>query len=164
MVVDEEQCYEAWEKILQRHSRATGDYSYSRYTDTLRSYGDYIAQYQIIKACLLKLTLVKDQPTIDYLEVEGYPIDTTTDYTFARSLEDAFRKSNNLVTKILSKKKELEMFESKQKQGENFPLEEMQKNLAQISSMLGFVIDDELLLSRYNEYVKLARTKAKEKR
>jgi len=142
-----------WDEILRRNGQESGNLDFNNYIDHLRTYAYLISEFVLIKACLSKLTIIPvDVEAVETLTKKGYVIDLTTSKTFLDSVRRATTKSNNLVTKIAAKQKELE----KMGRSEGKPLT-FAKALANISKQLKFSVDRNLTLAEYNEYVKLLK-------
>jgi hypothetical protein len=144
----DEECINAWEMILRESSTATNNLDYLNYFETLKAYAILINEYNFIKACLLKISLMIDYTCINYLCLLGYNINTSNSAAYARSIEKNARKSNNLMTKILTKQKELELYAS-ETQGSLTNIEEI---LGNISEAIGRELDDTIKLARFNFY------------
>jgi hypothetical protein len=159
-----EKCMEAWEEIVKRNAEENGSYEYQNYLDNLKQYYRLIAEHTLIKASLLKLTYKVDPELAKYLTSRGYVIrlgkrKASDSEAYANSIHAAIKKSDNLVTKIEMKRKEMTNTTNMKGQVKNF--ESVMGNLI---SLLGFEVrGDELTLARYNEYKKFIKQKYKPK-
>lgn len=148
------ECIEVWEQIVTRSCKATGSFDYMHYIETLRTYGLLIARYNIIKACLFKLTIVIGDPeSMEYVTGEGYDINVSSTKAYMESIALAFTRSNALTTRILSKRKELDGYMTSESKDETT----IEESMAYMSSNLGFNIETNITLARFNEYKKIIR-------
>jgi len=141
------ECFEAWEKILQRQSKLTGDFTYINYLDTLKQLWNLIRNYNIIQACLIKLQFMIDLSMIKYLAQEGYEIKNGPDGTIALSLKRAFQKSKSFLTKIETRQKQLKDF------GKTSDGDSRDSTVADIIAPLvlnGANVDEDISLSMFN--------------
>lgn len=156
-----EELLTAWEAIVELSSEATGQLEYSTYKDLLVSYGELIAQYNVDKMLLLKLCLVVDDLAIGELRERGYNIATSGATAYAKSLVDAFTRSNNLVTRIEMKQKELKRF-STSVNIEQYKVT-YEQILAQLNAALGFSVSENITLSAFHEYQRIIKRRNKPK-
>lgn len=154
---DSGQYLEAWERIVKKQAKETGSNQYNSLLQLLKGYALIVNDHTLIRACLVLLTIGKpNEEYIAILKSKGYNIDVNN---YRASLEASFRKCENLVTKAVMKKKELErMFEGKESEGETKGFEEV---LANLNFALGFTVEDTITLARYNEYQKILKAKQK---
>src|SRR5690606_30327280 len=102
---------EAWEELIKKNQRANGSNKFDNHFNSLQSYALMLNEYVLIKSALIKLAgeyaLQKepDLETIELLKQKGYKIDLKK---YQESLEAGFKKAENLVTKVISKKNEIE--------------------------------------------------------
>lgn len=158
-----EKCMEAWEEIVRRNAEENGDYTYQNYVDNLKEYYRLIAEHTLIKASLLKLTYKVDPMLCKYLTSRGYVIrlgkqKAADSQAYGNSIIAAVRKSDNLITKIRMKQKE--MTNTTNLKGQSKTFEAVMGNLI---SLLGFEVSADLTLARYNEYKKFIKQKYKPK-
>lgn len=157
--VEDEQCLVEWEKIVKQTGEASGDYSYLSRLDNYRTYISLLAEFNIVKAMLLRLCYIIDDNYISYLRKKGYKIDISGAKGYSDSIIAAMARSNNLVTKIKMKSnemiKEAENSEN-QKAGTGF-----EETLANLCAQLGFEVNDNVTLARFNEYRKIIQLKNK---
>lgn len=155
--VTNEQLAEAWEQIVKRNSSHNGSYQYGSYFQLLQAYELLINEYQMIKAMLTKLSIKVDAETINDLKQKRFFINTKSSALYEESLLAAGRKVENLVTKIRMKQNEMRELENKGGKDEmRVGFEELMANL---SMGLGFSVEDNITLARYNEYQKLLKKK-----
>jgi hypothetical protein len=144
----DDECFAAWESLLIRNSKATGDLDYSNYFQLVQTYGLLLAKYNVVKACILKLTYTIDSRVVGILEEFGYSLDLTSNLTYATTLNNASISSNNIVTKLATIQKQLAEYEDKDSE----PLT-IGKIIADINTAMKFqAIDSDVLLSEFNEY------------
>lgn len=107
------------------------------------------------------LLLVIDQPTIEYLNSQGYKIDTAHGQEqYEKSIAAAIVKSSNLNSKLKQKLNQIETFnqgliEKRKSFADKEGASGFEAQLATISFHLGFAVDDAITLAKYNEYVKI---------
>jgi len=137
---------EVWEDIIKKNGEATGNKSYGQFLDLSIKKLKYLNEYSIVRALLVKLTIREDADDIRELNKRGYKIDVTD---YKQTIENAFRKCNNLSTKIGTTVATLnKLTDSK----DNISFDTL---LAELSSSLGFVVNEDITLARYNEYNKV---------
>lgn len=158
-----EKCAEAWEEIVRRNAEENGSYEYQNYMDNLREYYRLIAEHTLVKASLLKLTYKVDPQLARYLTSRGYVIrlgkqKASDSEAYANSIRSAISKSDNLVTKIKMKQKEMTSTTNLKGQVKSF--ESVMGNLI---ALLGFEVSANITLARYNEYKKFIKQKYKPK-
>lgn len=140
---------ERWEAIIKRHNEESGNLEFNNYFSNLQVYTGLLTEYIIVKACVLKLSIPPvDVDVVALLNSKGYAIDLTTPKNFRKSLTSADIRSNNLVTKIMSKQNELDSY---RKIDGGKPVT-FSKAIANLSMGLGFSVDRYLTLSEYNEF------------
>lgn len=154
--VDREGLVKAWEKIVEDNSKATGIVSYGTYKTLLISYAKLIADYNIVKAQLVKLMYVVDDPSITELGKKGYKIDTSSTLRYTESITAALHRSDNIITRIQVKQKDLERFIKSSESGRKVTYEELMANL---NSSIGFA-EGGVTLARYNEYQRILKRKS----
>jgi hypothetical protein len=145
---------EIWESIIKRHNDNNGNFDFNNYVDAIRSYAYLLSEYMIIKACLLKLSMKLNYDVVIELNERGYVIDYTTPQRFRETLQAANSRSNNLVTKIISKQKEIEKYGTKG--GKGAPLT-FAKALMDLSGALGYSIPRDITLAEFDEGKKLIK-------
>lgn len=168
--INPDACREKWEDIVKANSEANDNRKYFKYRNILKVHGGLVQEYSVVKAMITKLLYEVDKEYIDFLNIKGYRIYTGKgDYSltkeqrnekYAMSLVNASKRADNLLTKIQSNKNELDLL-----QQDNEVLSSnatMGAALANVGSILGFDIPDDILLCKFNEYVKIANAKAKQ--
>ena len=138
---------EAWEEIVKKNGEATGNKSYGQFLDLSIKRLKYLNEYVIVRALLVKLTIREDAGDINELNKRGYKIDVAD---YKQTVENAFRKCNNLSTKIGTTVATLNKLTGDSKANISFDT-----LLAELSSSLGFVVNEDITLARYNEYNKV---------
>jgi len=124
--------------------------------NSFKAYIRYQAMYIMVGALLTKLQFVVDRDAVKELAKHGYNI-TLTQNDYAPSIYAAFNKLQNINSKIASKQTELEQLMKggeAMREGLNFG-----NLIAEVSTALGFRVGTDILLSEYNSYVKLIRSK-----
>lgn len=161
--VSPERCSEAWEEIVRRNAEENGSYDYQNYLNNLKEYYRLISEHTLVKAALLKLSYKVDPILAKYLTSRGYVIRlgkqrAVDSEAYANSIFAAVKKSDNLVTKIRMKRKE--MTNTTNLKGNSKTFEAM---MASLISLLGFEVNSNITLARYNEYKKFIKQKYKPK-
>lgn len=149
------ECMAQWERIVKNNIDHNGNNEYEISLWGMKNIAMLISDYNVIKASLLKLSFMVDDAALAILNGKGYRIDTTTASGYLSSLSQAFINSDSLLTKIQSKKAELEKLNAKGTGREHT----FQEALANISYLLGFGVSENIKLSAYNEYIHILKTK-----
>jgi hypothetical protein len=147
-------CLQQWEKIVLASNQVRGKNDYGQFLKAYHAYNRLLQDFNGIKATLMVLCYVLDYERIKWVRAKGYKIDLKNSQTYATSLAAAIRKSDNIMTKLTMKKNELVKMGQEAKEGKD-KAQTFQAVMAALSVELGQVIPDDLLLSRYNEFVKL---------
>lgn len=145
-----DECYEKWELIVRDNNKSNGNYQYSSYLDHCKAYNSLLREYNVIKATLITLCFTVDDEQITYLKKKGYVISTTSREDYVTSLNAAFRKSDNLITRIGMKKKQIEKL-TNQVGITNPTFDQLMAGLIHA----GYTVTDDITLVRYNELKKL---------
>jgi len=166
---DELACAKQWDLIIQKNYQTNGGHDYLNFVDSMKSYGHFLSEYNLIKATLLKLislnlevgivigmneVFIQDDELIADLRNRGYRIDTTDKNTFCDSLNKAMQRSEHLVTRMKMKANEINEMMKDNGGSQAVSFEEI---IANLSFMLGFELPDTLTLARYNEYKKILK-------
>jgi hypothetical protein len=158
---DNEQCLIAWEAIIKKQQEITGNNQYNAFFRLNKGYLLNLNDYTLIRACLILTGINNIFPDYEYIKIlkeKGYNIDTSTPETIIDSVNGGLQKCDGLITKATTKRKEIEMImnqnESKDKVG-------FESAIANLNYQLGFNVDDNLTLSRFNEYQKIIKAKHK---
>jgi hypothetical protein len=155
-----ELCAKHWESIIQQNNKAQGKQDYDFLLKQYQAYNRLLRLYNGVKSHLIILCYSIDWESITYVRSKGYKINTQNSETYAESLAAAMNKSNNIITKLQSKKNELEKMVAEAKQAAaNKPT--FESLMAALSFNLTYTVPDDILLSRYNEYLKLIEKKNK---
>lgn len=156
----DQECLNAWEQIVRKQEKVTGSNQYNSVLQLLKGYASLMNDHTVIRACLVYLKNGPiDWEIIKLLKSKGYSIDTTNRATVLESVRTSLQRNENLVTKATMKKKELErMFQTKAEASERRGFEEI---LANLNFALGFTVDENITLARYNEYQKILKARAK---
>jgi hypothetical protein len=157
-----DECAQAWENIMVKNGKVTGNLDYLNYFETYKQFQLLVSKYHMLKAILMKLAYPAffgfDKVKIQYMISEGYRIKLNTIEAYVASVQAADKRVNSLVTKILTKKAQLEnMFKDKGK-------EEEPQGFYEIIAYLiaeGFNINNDITLATYNQLVKIIRKKKK---
>lgn len=169
----DDECLLAWEQIVKKQEKITGSNQYNSVLQLMKGYASLLNDHSVIRACLIHImngamlnadALPLDWEVLQVLKSKGYTIRTSQRSETLEDIKNGLRRNENLITKATMNKKALEkMFKDRQdKQEEQKGFEEI---LANLNFALGFNVDENITLSRYNEYQKIliARAKAEEK-
>jgi hypothetical protein len=157
-----DECFEQWEEIVKRTGDATGEGGYRSYFEKLKSYAKLVNDFNQIKINLTVLYFQIDIDCLVYLRKKGYKINTSSNEKYLQSLNDAMHRSDNIISKILSKHKEIQKAVGERKgSNKQMGFEEM---MAHLKMNLEMQVSDDVTLARYNEYYKIIKAKqAKQK-
>lgn len=145
-----------WEALVKKSSKENNNFNFDYYFSTAQSHELLVNEYNLVKACILKLIvrdmrkLEYDKPVVELLRNKGYKIDVSSKLAYLTCLENAQQRSNNLITKIITKQKELTRLGKSEGPPTTFA-----QALASVSAGMGFEINDGITLSLYNEYKKI---------
>lgn len=139
-----EECLAVWEELVNRNNNGQ---VFSAYFDSSQKYALLISDYNTIKATLFILLFEVDNDAIAFLKRKGYVIDTSSRAKYDASLALAMKTSDNLLTKIQMKQNEIASMCDNGSRMVGF-----EEVVANISFLLGFTINDDITLARYNEY------------
>lgn len=146
-----EQCLDAWEKVMVSNEKAGNSNHLMNYRDLSQSYLQLIREHQLIKACILKLSIVHgDKECIETLRENGYFIDTKDKFAYFTTLTNSLSNSNNLITQIMMKRNELDKLSEADKKNKI----EFEDMIAEVSFSLKFQLPTDITLAQYNAYVK----------
>lgn len=161
----DEQCSVAWEELLRLNAKHNNDLSFMKQVSNLRSFAGLFADYLIIKADLLKVfilfrgagvVLQQDDELILELGRGGYKIQCDSVGGYAASIERAMHASDAIATQLIMKKNKLTVSKEEQESVTPMGIEEV---IANLSYQLGYEVNDNITLSRFNEYKKIVRAK-----
>lgn len=156
-------CAERWEEIVRINAEVNGSYEYNNYLESCKEYYRLVAEHTLIKASLLKLSYKVDPELAKYLTSRGYVIrlgkrKASDSDAYANSIDAALRKSDNLVTKIRMKQREMTNTTNIKGQVKSF-----ESVMGALSAALGWEPGPDITLARYNEYKKFLKEKFKKK-
>ena len=144
----------AWEEITRLNSQSTG--RTSEQLDNIKDYVRLLSKYSAAQASIMQLHLCVDDEAILYLASNGYKIDTSSNTAYRDTLKSAQRKAANVVTKIESKYKEI--MDAAAQADPDTPLQSgIETMLAAVSATLGFNVESNVTLARFNEYNKIIK-------
>jgi hypothetical protein len=147
-------CLQRWEEIVKENAEQNNNQDYDSYFQGLKLYSTLQAEYVLAKALLTYLCFSIDYEHITHLRKLGYKIDTTNTESFTVSLSNGLRKADNLKTKIETKMKELQLLFKGDGNGKPETFEQV---LAHLNAGLGFNVNEDITLSRFNEYKKILK-------
>ncbi len=148
---------EAWEAIVKENNEKNGSNAYTSYFEGIQNYYTLSNEYTMVRAMLIKIAMVVDWDTIKILNAKGYRINTKSSAKYAESIERAFKKSSNLMTRAKMKFNEINLLSA----GTDGKGESFEEVMANLTAMLKFVVPDDITLSRYNEYRKVIKNRSK---
>lgn len=158
---NDEQCFEAWEQLIQDNDKAKGLNRFNAYMSLSKAYARLIATLNEVKIYLIKLSYTFDKEIVNILKQKGYKVDCSNSDAYALSLQQAFSKSDNLITKIVMKRNEILAMGANTGTSAIITVEDL---LATISSQLGFSVDENVTLARYNKYCSIISKQQKDGR
>lgn len=157
-------CLEAWEAIVKKQQEVTGNNQYTAFFRLNKGYLIHLNDHILIRACLILIAISEnpEQEYFDILKDKGYNIDTSSQEAINNSIDAGLHKCDNLITKATSKRKEIDTILKQSDTGEAMGFEGV---IANLNYNLGFNVDENITLSRFNEYQKIikARNKPAEK-
>lgn len=161
-----DECTRAWESIVKRNNDVSGGVSFKTQLSNYKTLSQLLADYTAIKATLSILEFKVDNDYIAWLRKKGYKIVTNVGATveertanYIESITAALRRSENIITKIKMRQNELEADAKSIVSDESIAgFEEIMANL---SMSLGFEVNDNVTLARYNELIKLLKKRNK---
>jgi len=149
---------EVWLQIIKDNAEATDNEQFTFYTKTFLKKSALAAKYLVEKASLLMIAIKVDEVIINDLRSRGYKIDTSDDKKYLNSINAGLRRVSNLTTKIGLANSQMEDIIAMAKSVKRKSADEL---LAEVSAGLGFAIDDNVTLARFNEYSKIVAKKNK---
>lgn len=160
---DTTELLEAWEAIVKADAKANGSFTYDAYLNLIKAYGTLVAEYTSVRALLTKLRIVTDYSDVKYVRKKGYKIDLTDSDTFTKSLDAATKRTEGLVTRIKMKQNEIAALykEAGHGSGNRMGFEQV---IANLIFHLGFQVDDNITLARYNAYKQIIKQKQEAER
>ncbi len=155
-IATDEQCLAAWEKIVQANEKAVGKNQFMSYMELSQSYLALIHEHQFVKLILMRLSLAFDNKLCEELKGLGYNLNLKPD-KYRQSLSDCMNNSNNLITQILLKRKELEKVTEENKDSKVT----FEDAIAETSFHVGFELKNDITLAQFNAYRKTIEKKNK---
>lgn len=144
-----EQCKEKWNEIVAVNFENSGTFDFMGYVDNIEGYNSFLQEHNVTIAELLILHFQVDNEMIEELRERGYIIDTSSKNSYAASLERAMERSKSLLSRIKMKSNELDNFSEYLKDNKPATFDEI---MASLIINLGFIVPDEITLSRFNQY------------
>ena len=149
---------DAWLQIIKDNAEATDNHQFTFYTKTFLKKSALAAKYLVEKSSLLMVAIKVDELIINDLKLRGYKIDLSSDKKYLDSINAGLRRVSNLTTKIgLANSQMGEIIEM----AKGVKRKSADELLAEVSAGLGFAIDDNVTLARFNEYSKIVAKKNK---
>jgi hypothetical protein len=143
----------AWEQIVEKNAEANSSMIYSNYVSSYKSFNKLMSEYTLLKACITALALKAEPDLIKFIRDKGHKINTETDQQYEASLMALNSKADSFLTRIKMKANELD------NKSETTEKQSFDSIMASISLQLGFTVNDDITLSRYNEYKKLVKAR-----
>lgn len=147
------------------NARALDNHEYEMFAGLLAKNNKYAVQYLIVQSSLNLLTVksIKKEKkfvisVIQDLAKYGYKIDTSSSENYLASINAAKRKVLNLANRIGINKIQINTIIN---QASDIKPKTFDSLIAELNLRLGFVVNDNITLSRYNEYNKVLMEKAK---
>lgn len=151
-----EQLIQAWENIVKLNEKANNNFTFYNFLELNQSYLELIREHQFVKLCLLRLYLKYDQALVEELRSMGYSIEDNKDpVAFFNSLSNCLENSNNLITQIQLKQKEMQLLTEENK-GNRATFEDI---LAETGYQIGFALKEDITLAQFNGYRKIINKK-----
>lgn len=151
-----EGCALAWEQVVKRQEENSGSRKYHIYFDLEKSKGLLLADYIVIKATLMKLSLTQENVDEDiaYLKSKGYNINLKT---LTQHINKAIKRSDNLITRMQMKENEIKKLSG---DGE----EKIDINFQDVITDLNFALgwqaaNEDITLAAYNRFRVLLKRK-----
>lgn len=154
------QAYDAFEDVLRRNARLSGSTEFETHLLDAKGLHKYLCDFNVIKGMLWCLVYEVDEANIAYLKSRGYHINTSGKRAYRESIELCMTKSDNLMSKIKSKIKEMER---KAEKNQGFIAPSFEQIMANLCAALGFQVTDDIKLARYNEYCKVIKDRNRKK-
>ena len=172
---DQVKCLELWEQLVKRQEKETGLNKYNTLLTMSKAYLTFYNDHKTIRASLIRVALMNRQTVdisngsliwinlmdvddLNYLDRKGYSVDLSSYDKVIESVTARLRKCENLISKAVSKKKELEKMLEGGHGKEEGGFEQV---MAQLNFALGFVVGEDVTLARFNEYQKILKERQK---
>ncbi len=153
-----EQCEMAFEKIVEQNATANQDNTYRRYSQSLISYNKLLSELNVVKAYLIQLLFQVDTDVIRWLKGKNYIISTANSKEYELTIYANLRKSENLVTRLQMKVKEITNMLESHTSDQTSPTT-IGSLIASVSAELGFALDENLTLAEFNEYKRIIKSR-----
>lgn len=157
-IAPQEKLIKQWELIIQANSKASGDFTYDSYLQLVKSYHQLVSNYTMVKLGLYKIAFVIDYEVVIDLRARGFKISLNDSASYAASIQAGLRKVDSFITRANMKRNEIE---AANKEGIATKPVLFEEVLANLCAGLGFNVDDNVTLARFNEYKKIIRNKNK---
>ena len=157
-----DKCIEAYEELVKRQQKESGNNQYDALLRLNKGYLITLNDYTTIRACLILVSinyLYVDWEYIKFLKSKGINIDLSTPERILETVKHALHKNEVLITKAVTKRKELEKIVSQSESNNEGP--GFEQLIANLNYGLGFNVNEDITLVRYNEYQKILKAKTK---
>lgn len=120
----------------------------------------YAAQYNLVRACLLILCMEARLSAIQMIaplgyKITGYQVGAINSEAYSQSIQNAFARANNLLTKMKTKQNQMKEY-TKDGDGGGATFS---RAVANISTAIGFPVGEDVTLAMFNEYKNIAKKK-----
>lgn len=154
----EEQLQTTWKDIIVSSTRANGNMEYDYQLNMVISYRNLLKEYNTIRAVLTKLMFVIDDELISILTKKRYKIDTSYSSKYWESLTASWKRCDNMSTRLGIMMSQIKAeFKEKNNSSQHETMEEV---LGSISYGIGFNVEDNVTLARFNKYKHLLKKKS----
>jgi len=142
----DDQCLEAWEKIVEENGRHCGNNGYSNYLEDVRYYATMLWEYLFMRSAMTKLIYVKDYSLIVQIRELGYDFKMET---YMDSIYSISRKVDAITTRIKMHQNKMALYATVDQRGNSFA-----ETIVNLNMNLGWEVSDDITLAKYNEYCK----------
>lgn len=150
----DEQCAEAWEKIVQKNNYHSGNRQYDNYLNLVKQYNLAIKELNAVVSTIMCLIFVVDKEQIEFLKSKGYKIDTSSATAYDNSLAIALHESGKIRSKIKIKYNQINNFNQRAIESKEHGEVTLDEMLTALSMEVGFQLPDSITLAQYNAYAK----------
>lgn len=146
-----EECYDHWCLIIDKQNLTSGSNEFRNYMDQQKAYNSLLSEYNRIKASLTVLCFTVDVDIISFLKSRGYNIVQTDSDSYTESINKAWRRSDNLITRINMKFNQIEKMNKNQVRVKTPTFDSIMADLIKEK----YNVPEDITLVRYLELKKL---------